>query len=133
MIISGSTLAQNEIQNWALDFWMQRSRPKQEFRLPLEWFVLLLLMTAQTFKSFFAEVGASDSPCTDVFAGHRPFSEPETRAIADFVMSKKDQIKAFIALHSYSQVWLTPWGMLKRVFVPLLPSFTTHRLHWKTS
>ena len=66
----------------------------------------------RNFDYHWNEIGASDNPCTDVYAGPRAFSEPETRAIADFISANKDQIKIFIALHSYSQLWLTPWGKL---------------------
>ncbi|XP_071440233.1 carboxypeptidase B-like [Hetaerina americana] len=56
------------------------------------------------------KVGGSSNPCDDNFAGHKPFSEPETRAMADFIMQHKDQIHLFLSLHSYSQMWLIPWG-----------------------
>lgn len=37
-------------------------------------------------------------------------SEPETKALADFVMSKRKELLAFISLHAYSQFWLLPFG-----------------------
>lgn len=46
--------------------------------------------------------------------GPRPFSEPETKAIADFIMDT-ERIKAYLTLHSYSQMWLLPWGYTKQV------------------
>uniref|UniRef100_A0A0A9XQJ7 Carboxypeptidase B n=2 Tax=Lygus hesperus TaxID=30085 RepID=A0A0A9XQJ7_LYGHE len=60
------------------------------------------------------EVGASSSPCKPTFAGDRPFSEPETRAMSDFIMDRSDQIKAYLSLHSYSQMLLLPWGYTKQ-------------------
>jgi murein tripeptide amidase MpaA len=56
------------------------------------------------------EVGASDDPCHETYAGPRPFSEPETRAISDFIMDRKDRIKLYLTMHAYSQMWLIPWG-----------------------
>lgn len=56
------------------------------------------------------EVGASDDPCHETYAGPRPFSEPETRAISDFIMDRKDRIKLYLTMHAYSQMWLVPWG-----------------------
>ncbi|PNF25142.1 Carboxypeptidase B [Cryptotermes secundus] len=56
------------------------------------------------------EVGASDDPCQETYAGPRPFSEPETRAISDFIMDRKDRIKLYLTMHAYSQMWLIPWG-----------------------
>jgi murein tripeptide amidase MpaA len=56
------------------------------------------------------EVGASDDPCQETYAGPRPFSEPETKAISDFIMDRKDRIKLYLTMHAYSQMWLIPWG-----------------------
>ena len=49
-------------------------------------------------------------PCDTSYAGLSPFSEVEARNIADFLYSHKDSIKLYLSLHSYSQLWLTPWG-----------------------
>ncbi|XP_071439408.1 carboxypeptidase B-like [Hetaerina americana] len=57
--------------------------------------------------------GASDDPCDETYSGSKPFSEPETRAIADFLMNNRDKFKVFISLHSYAQMWLLPWGFTK--------------------
>jgi hypothetical protein len=56
------------------------------------------------------ERGASDDPCDETYAGPRAFSEPETRAIADFLMARRSNFKVFLTLHSYGQMWLLPWG-----------------------
>lgn len=53
--------------------------------------------------------GASTNPCSETFAGSKAFSEPETRALADFITSLKTRVKLYIAAHSYSQVFLYPW------------------------
>lgn len=37
--------------------------------------------------------GASTSPCAETYRGPRPFSEPETSAIRDFILARKDQIQ----------------------------------------
>ena len=55
------------------------------------------------------EVGASDDPCQETYAGPRPFSEPETKAISNFIMDRKDKIKLYLTMHAYSQMWLLPW------------------------
>ncbi|CAA9994178.1 unnamed protein product [Nesidiocoris tenuis] len=60
------------------------------------------------------EVGASNNPCKPTFAGDRPFSEPETRAMSDFIMDHSEQMKAYLTLHSYSQMLLLPWGYTKQ-------------------
>lgn len=37
--------------------------------------------------------GASDDPCKETYAGPRPFSEPEARAAADFILGRKERIQ----------------------------------------
>ncbi|XP_076644229.1 carboxypeptidase B [Halictus rubicundus] len=56
------------------------------------------------------EGGASSDPCHETYAGPRAFSEPETRAMADYILDNKENIKMYLTLHSYSQMWLVPWG-----------------------
>ncbi|CAL7950479.1 unnamed protein product [Xylocopa violacea] len=56
------------------------------------------------------EGGASMDPCHETYAGPRPFSEPETKAMADYIMANKQNIRMYLTLHSYSQMWLVPWG-----------------------
>ncbi|XP_053639048.1 carboxypeptidase B-like [Cherax quadricarinatus] len=54
--------------------------------------------------------GSSDNPCSSVYAGREAFSEPETRAIGNFLLDHKDQLKVYATLHAYSQMWMLPWG-----------------------
>ncbi|XP_023031245.1 zinc carboxypeptidase [Drosophila willistoni] len=54
--------------------------------------------------------GASDEPCEDRYAGSAPFSEPETKALSEFVASIKDDLSIYLAFHSYSQFLLYPYG-----------------------
>jgi murein tripeptide amidase MpaA len=54
--------------------------------------------------------GSSSRQRSDTYHGPKPFSEPETKAVADFVMTHKDTIKAFIGIHAYSQLWLIPYS-----------------------
>ncbi|XP_014679942.1 PREDICTED: carboxypeptidase B-like, partial [Priapulus caudatus] len=56
------------------------------------------------------EIGASSDPCSSTFAGTTPASEIETRNLRDYVLPLANDMKAFITMHSYSQLWLTPWG-----------------------
>lgn len=59
------------------------------------------------------EVGASDDPCHETYAGRAPFSEPETRAMSNFIKEHRDRIIIYLTLHSYSQMWLMPWSSTK--------------------
>jgi len=49
-------------------------------------------------------------PCENTFAGRHPLSEPETVAVANFIMRHRSTIRLYVSLHCYSQMWLTPWG-----------------------
>ncbi|XP_064645163.1 carboxypeptidase B-like [Lineus longissimus] len=55
--------------------------------------------------------GASSNPCSDGYGGRSAFSEVETQAMSNFVYANRATIKAFISLHSYGQMFLTPWGV----------------------
>ena len=56
------------------------------------------------------ENGASPSSCSNTYHGPEPFSEVETRNVRDWVSTRKDTIKFYQTLHSYSQLVLMPWG-----------------------
>ncbi|XP_041794490.1 carboxypeptidase A5 [Chelmon rostratus] len=57
----------------------------------------------------FGEAGASSSPCSETYRGPRANSESEVKSIVDFVKSHGN-IKAFVSIHSYSQMLLYPYG-----------------------
>ena len=54
--------------------------------------------------------GTSGYACSDIYRGRRPFSEPELRALRDFIMPRKDEFILYLAMHSYGQYILYPWG-----------------------
>ncbi len=58
--------------------------------------------------------GSSGSTSSDTYRGTAAFSAPETRALADFVLSRKvagvQQIKSHIDFHTYSELILWPYG-----------------------
>ena len=60
--------------------------------------------------SFFRPQPGSPIPCVDTFHGDRAFSEPETSAVRDFVMSKRHRLHAYLAFHSFGNKILYPWG-----------------------
>ncbi|KAF5893478.1 carboxypeptidase A1-like, partial [Clarias magur] len=60
----------------------------------------------------FGGPGASSTPCSETYRGPRANSEPEVKAIVDFVQSHGN-IKAFVSIHSYSQMLLYPYGYTK--------------------
>ncbi|XP_057376150.1 uncharacterized protein LOC130697054, partial [Daphnia carinata] len=64
----------------------------------------------RNFDYYWLSGGSSRNPCSDTFAGSKPFSEPESRALRDLVLDNKDHLAMYISLHAYSQMWLIPWG-----------------------
>uniref|UniRef100_A0A3B3BKD2 Carboxypeptidase B2 (plasma) n=1 Tax=Oryzias melastigma TaxID=30732 RepID=A0A3B3BKD2_ORYME len=54
--------------------------------------------------------GASPFPCSEIYCGAFPESEPESRAVADFLRQHKDSIQMYISIHSYSQMLLFPYS-----------------------
>ncbi|XP_014483176.1 PREDICTED: carboxypeptidase B-like [Dinoponera quadriceps] len=56
------------------------------------------------------EGGTSSDPCHETYSGPFAFSEPETKAIANYILANKQHIRMYLSLHSYSQMWLVPWG-----------------------
>ncbi|XP_005673222.1 carboxypeptidase A1 isoform X1 [Sus scrofa] len=57
----------------------------------------------------FGGAGASSNPCSETYHGKFPNSEVEVKSIVDFV-NDHGNIKAFISIHSYSQLLLYPYG-----------------------
>ncbi|CAF0881667.1 unnamed protein product, partial [Adineta ricciae] len=56
------------------------------------------------------EGGASRDPCSDTYCGHKAFSEVETTQVSQFIGAHNDTIVHYINFHSFSQLWMTPWG-----------------------
>ncbi|XP_007524263.1 carboxypeptidase A2 [Erinaceus europaeus] len=57
----------------------------------------------------FGGPGASNSPCSDSYHGPSANSEVEVKSIVDFIKSHGN-VKAFITIHSYSQLLMFPYG-----------------------
>jgi len=53
--------------------------------------------------------GSSSNPTSDTYHGTAPFSEPETKAVSDYVLRTGPFLGA-IDYHSYSQLVLRPYG-----------------------
>uniref|UniRef100_A0A1I7W5M2 ShKT domain-containing protein n=1 Tax=Loa loa TaxID=7209 RepID=A0A1I7W5M2_LOALO len=72
----------------------------------------------RNFDFHFKESGSSDDPCAEIYQGKEPFSEPEARAVRDAVTSNRyrGRIDAFITLHTYSQLWIHPYGHRKDTY-----------------
>ncbi|KAM9610119.1 zinc finger CCCH domain-containing protein 13 isoform 9-T18 [Trichechus inunguis] len=56
------------------------------------------------------EEGASSFSCSETYCGPYPESEPEVKAVADFLRKNINHIKAYISMHSYSQHIVFPYS-----------------------
>ncbi|XP_040582755.1 carboxypeptidase B [Lepeophtheirus salmonis] len=54
-------------------------------------------------------VGASDNPCSEIYKGPYPDSEPEVKAAKELLSTLKD-IHFYLGFHSYGSYILTPFG-----------------------
>lgn len=54
--------------------------------------------------------GNNETICSDAYPGPFPFSEPESRAIRDFINSEKDTIKFVYNFHSFGPLFLWPYN-----------------------
>lgn len=60
--------------------------------------------------------GSSGSPGSDIYRGPEPFSEPETAALRMWLQTR--QIRAAFNYHSFSDLWLYPWGYAPNTYTP---------------
>lgn len=56
------------------------------------------------------EKGSSNDPCSEIYAGTKPFSEPESASLSNYLRSLKGKLQTYLAFHSYSQILLFPYG-----------------------
>ncbi|KAH8371495.1 hypothetical protein KR093_007701 [Drosophila rubida] len=57
-------------------------------------------------------IGASDDPCSELYAGPSAESDPEISQLTSYINNSipEGTIKIYISLHSYGQYVLSPWG-----------------------
>jgi len=67
-------------------------------------------------------IGSSGSPFSETYRGDSPFSEPETRAVRDFILAH--EFSNVLHYHSYSNVLIHSWGDGSH---PIEPDLTTIR------
>eukprot|EP01123_Difflugia_compressa_P006261 TRINITY_DN18433_c0_g1_i1.p1 TRINITY_DN18433_c0_g1~~TRINITY_DN18433_c0_g1_i1.p1 ORF type:complete len:424 (+),score=80.92 TRINITY_DN18433_c0_g1_i1:52-1323(+) len=53
--------------------------------------------------------GTSTDPCSDSFCGASAFSEIEVKTVGLYIKNAGN-FKGYINFHSYSQLWMSPWG-----------------------
>ncbi|KAI1707355.1 zinc carboxypeptidase domain-containing protein [Ditylenchus destructor] len=60
---------------------------------------------------FGKEEGDNHDPCTSNYPGPKAFSEPEAKAVADFLETHKDTMFVYMDIHAYSQKLIFPYGV----------------------
>lgn len=83
--------------------------------------------------------GSRPNPCSDAYAGKGPFESPELRAVRDYLLEKKNNVKGFLDVHSFGQMsesgsLSSPLGALAHssLFQSCFPSPTHARVHRQT-
>ncbi|XP_060520849.1 uncharacterized protein LOC132698674 [Cylas formicarius] len=64
----------------------------------------------RNFDVHWMEVGASNNPCAETYAGPAPFSDVETSLLRNYLAKNNDTIKLYLTFHSYGNYILYPWG-----------------------
>lgn len=70
----------------------------------------------RNYPFYWGTQGVSHSQCSEIFCGSRPQSEPEVLALTNAIIRDEERIKGYIALHSYGQEILYPWGHTQRTY-----------------
>ncbi|GMS83541.1 hypothetical protein PENTCL1PPCAC_5716, partial [Pristionchus entomophagus] len=70
----------------------------------------------RNFDFQFGAIGSSRYICSEIFHGPFAFSEPETQAIRDLFLSLKGRIRAYVTLHSYSQLFIHSYSHREKAF-----------------
>lgn len=71
---------------------------------------MLLTRFVTSFDTAFCRQGSSSRSCDETYCGRYAFSEPCTKALANLVRQYSGRIAAYFAVHSYSQLWMFPYG-----------------------
>ena len=53
--------------------------------------------------------------CCECYPGDRPFSEEESSNVATYLEGRSSELRAFLDIHSYSQLMVSPWGWTNEV------------------
>ncbi|KAF8983125.1 Carboxypeptidase A4 [Entomortierella lignicola] len=53
--------------------------------------------------------GSSGNPCSEAYHGPKAFAAKEPKMVADYIL-EKGNVVGYIDFHSYSQLWMSPFG-----------------------
>nr|UPI76680.1 M14 metal carboxypeptidase 3 [Antheraea yamamai] len=79
----------------------------------------------RNFGFLWMTTGASSNPCSEIFAGPTPFSEPEALSIATYVnkIQEEGNLVFYYAFHSFSQLVLVPFSHVGGADVLAAPNY----------
>uniref|UniRef100_A0A914LPM1 ShKT domain-containing protein n=1 Tax=Meloidogyne incognita TaxID=6306 RepID=A0A914LPM1_MELIC len=100
---------------FSIRLWRKNRSPEQCTRT---WNGLLCCRGVDLNRNFdfhWAETGSSLNACSNLYSGKRAFSEPESRALAEFLKNNNEEegervFYAFMTLHTYAQMWIHPFS-----------------------
>lgn len=69
-----------------------------------------LSISSMTLFLLLPALGASSNPCSETYCGASVESEIEVKNVANFIRNNKSNIKAYLTIHSYSQLLLFPYS-----------------------
>jgi len=55
----------------------------------------------------------STLPCSEIYAGSKPFSEIETKSMSEYIKSISEKFYTYLSFHSFSQLLMYPYGYTK--------------------
>uniref|UniRef100_A0A914LF23 ShKT domain-containing protein n=1 Tax=Meloidogyne incognita TaxID=6306 RepID=A0A914LF23_MELIC len=101
--------------HFSIRLWRKNRSPEQCTRT---WNGLLCCRGVDLNRNFdfhWAETGSSLNACSNLYSGKRAFSEPESRALAEFLKNNNEEegervFYAFMTLHTYAQMWIHPFS-----------------------
>ncbi|XP_070067374.1 carboxypeptidase B [Drosophila virilis] len=64
----------------------------------------------RNFDYGWGQAGSTSNPCKNLYHGAKSFSEPETRAIRNFLLGMRDYLGAYVSFGGYGQAITYPWG-----------------------
>ncbi|KAJ6669406.1 hypothetical protein lerEdw1_008215 [Lerista edwardsae] len=64
----------------------------------------------RNFRAAWGTIGISHEPCLEIYCGPSAESEPETKAVTNFIRDHLSVIKGYISIHAYSQMLMFPYS-----------------------
>ncbi|XP_073487875.1 carboxypeptidase A6 [Aquarana catesbeiana] len=89
--------------SWTHDRFWRKTRSKMRFNC-------YGVDANRNWKVNFCEEGASLNPCDSTYCGPYAESEPEVKAVAQFIHKRRKYIKIYMTFHAYAQMLLYPYS-----------------------